>query len=90
MTKKISKNVLRYNALFEPADEGGYTVIVPKLPGLVTEGDTFEDALRMAKDAIVGYLETSKKLGEETPEPDENIISTQIDIRKSKDKFIPL
>ena len=36
------QNVLKYNAVFEPCEEGGFTVTVPKLPGLVTEGDTFE------------------------------------------------
>ena len=30
--------------LFEPAEEGGYVVTCPALPGLVTEGDTMEEA----------------------------------------------
>ena len=30
-----------YTVLFEPAEEGGFVVICPALPGLVTEGDTF-------------------------------------------------
>ncbi len=55
--KKITQSVLRYTALFEPAEEGGYVVTVPKLPGLVTEGDTLEEAIAMAKDAIKGYIE---------------------------------
>jgi hypothetical protein len=33
---------LQYTAVFEPAPEGGFTVTVPALPGLVTEGDTIE------------------------------------------------
>ena len=32
----------RYTVLFEPADEGGYIAFCPALPGLVTEGDMFE------------------------------------------------
>ncbi len=31
-----------YTVVFEPAEEGGYVVTVPALPGCVTEGDTFE------------------------------------------------
>jgi antitoxin HicB len=56
-----------YTAVFEPAAEGGYTVTVPALPGLVTEGDTLEEARAMVKDAIRGYLESLVKHGEEIP-----------------------
>jgi antitoxin HicB len=50
-----------YTVLFEPAEEGGYVVTCPSLPGLVTEGDTLEEARRMALDAIRAYLESLKK-----------------------------
>jgi antitoxin HicB len=56
-----------YTAVFEPAAEGGYTVTVPALPGLMTEGDTIEEARAMVKDAIRGYLESLVKHGEEIP-----------------------
>lgn len=58
----------RYTVLFEPAEEGGYIVRVPALPGLVTEGDSFEEARLMARDAIKGYLESLAKDGEAIPE----------------------
>jgi antitoxin HicB len=57
----------QYTAVFEPAPEGGFTVIVPALPGLVTEGDTMEEAREMVKDAIRGYLESLIAHGEEIP-----------------------
>jgi predicted RNase H-like HicB family nuclease len=57
----------RYTAVFEPAVEGGYIVSVPALPGLVTEGDTIEEARVMVKDAIRGYIESLVKHGEEIP-----------------------
>jgi len=57
----------QYTAVFEPAEEGGYVVTVPALPGLVTEGDTLEEARAMVKDAIRGYLESLLKHGEEIP-----------------------
>ena len=47
-----------YTVVFEPALEGGYTVTCPALPGVVTEGDTLEEARRMAKEAIECYLES--------------------------------
>ena len=40
---------------------------VPALPGLVTEGDTFEEASAMVQDAIRGYLEALRKRGEQIP-----------------------
>jgi antitoxin HicB len=57
----------QYAAVFEPATEGGFIVTVPALPGLVTEGDTLEEAREMVKDAIRGYLESLVKQGEEIP-----------------------
>ena len=53
-----------YTAVFEPAPEGGYVVTVPALPGLVTEGDTMEQAREMVKDAIRRYIESLAKHGE--------------------------
>ena len=52
----IKKNIYKYTTIFEPAEEGGYVVSVPALPGCVTQGETFEEAQQMAKDAIGGYL----------------------------------
>jgi antitoxin HicB len=56
-----------YTVVFEPAEEGGYVVTVPALPGLITEGNTLEEARAMVKDAIRGYLESLMKHGEEIP-----------------------
>ena len=61
-----------YTVLFEPAEEGGYVVTCPALPGLVTEGDTLEEARAMAQDAIRAYLESVQKDGLPIP-PDKRI-----------------
>ena len=53
----------RYTVIFDPAVEGGYVVTCPALPGLVTEGDTLEEAREMARDAIRGYLESLRADG---------------------------
>ena len=47
-----------FTMLFEPAEEGGFVVTCTALPGLVTEGDTLEEARRMAEDALRGYVES--------------------------------
>ncbi len=51
----------RYTVLFEPAEEGGFIVTCPALPGLVTEGDTMEEARAMAEDAIQAYIGSLRK-----------------------------
>ena len=43
--------------VLEPSDEGGYTAIVPALPGCISEGDTREEALANIQEAIHLYLE---------------------------------
>ncbi len=84
MAKQILGKIYQYSVVFEPAEEGGYVVNVPALPGCVTEGDTFEEAMMMAKDAIEGYLYVLKKEGEEIPlEPDGTFI-TKISIPEKK------
>jgi len=43
--------------------EGGYTVIVPSLPGCITYGDSIDHAIEMAREAIDLYLESLKANG---------------------------
>ncbi len=48
--------------VFEPSDEGGYTVYVPALPGCISEGDTLEEARRNIREAIALYLEPAEEI----------------------------
>ncbi len=48
---------MKFKVVFEPSEEGGYTVFVPSLPGCISEGDTREEALTNIKEAIELYLE---------------------------------
>ena len=64
--------VLNYTVIMTPDETGGYVVTCPALPGLVTEGDTLEEAREMAADAIRCYLESLQKDGEPIP-ADESI-----------------
>ncbi|MGO9486755.1 MAG: type II toxin-antitoxin system HicB family antitoxin [Rhodomicrobium sp.] len=57
-----------YTVILEPDADGGYVVSCPSLPGVVTEGETVEEALAMARDAITGYLESLRKDGLPFPE----------------------
>lgn len=65
--KKIKQNIYQYTAIFELNENNGYTVTVPALPGLVTEGADLMDARLMAEDAIRCYIEGLKKVKEAVP-----------------------
>jgi len=47
---------MKIKIVLEPAEEGGYTVYVPSLPGCISEGDTFDEAAKNIKEAIELYL----------------------------------
>ena len=57
--------ILNYRILLRKEPEGGYTVIVPSLPGCVTYGDSIEQAIKMAREAIDLYLKSLREHGEE-------------------------
>lgn len=61
---------LTYPACFYPCEEleGGYTVVVPDLPGCVTQGDTLADAILMATDAASGWVLDELEDGNSAPE----------------------
>ena len=62
---------LVYTAIFDPNDDGSYTVTVPDLPGCVTEGPNLAEAIDMAVDAasgwILGELEEGNSIPSATP-----------------------
>jgi predicted RNase H-like HicB family nuclease len=49
---------MKVRVILEPSDEGGYTALVPALPGCISEGDTRQDALENIEEAIKLYLES--------------------------------
>jgi len=57
-----------YRVIYERLAEGGFQVIVPALPGIVTYGRTIEEAREMAQDAITCHLQGLLKDNEEIPE----------------------
>ncbi len=68
---------LNYTVVLLSEPEGGYTVVVPALPGCVSCGDTVEEALAMAKEAVELYIESELDHGEGVPlESTETLIST--------------
>jgi predicted RNase H-like HicB family nuclease len=58
-----------FEVVLQPEAEGGFSVSVPALPGCHTQGETREEALAMARDAIEGYLEVLADEGRSLPQP---------------------
>ena len=65
---------MRYRVILEPQPDGGYTVFVPQLPDVVSEGETREEALNNVKDAIEGYLTVLKETNWPVPKVEEETI----------------
>jgi len=72
--------VRKYTVVLIPdPEDGAYTVIVPALPGLVSQGETLEEALAMAQEAIAFHLESLVEEGQ--PIPDEgNVIVERVEV----------
>lgn len=64
-----------YTVVLERDEDGGFVVTCPALPGLVTEGETFEEAMRMGEEAITGYLESLAKDNLPLPEERQAIVT---------------
>jgi len=73
---------LNYRIFLRKEPEGGYTVLVPSLPGCVTYGDTIDEAVEKAKEAIELYIETMREHGEEIPVED-NVFETTVAVRSN-------
>lgn len=65
-----------FHTIFRPEPEGGYTVIVPSLPGCVSYGRTLDEAKKMIKDAIGIYVEVLVEDGEVIPSDSEVMTAT--------------
>jgi antitoxin HicB len=57
----------KFRVILESNESGGYTVMVPLLPGCISEGDTREEALLNITEAIELYIESLRMDGEPIP-----------------------
>jgi len=60
---------MKFNVVLEKAEEGGFNATIPALDGCFTQGDTIEETLENAKEAILCYLEGLEKLNEIKSKP---------------------
>ncbi len=72
---------MKYSVVLIPEpEEGGYSVMVPLLPGCFTQGETVEEALANARDAIEVHLRGMAIDGDEIPEEHASLILTQVSV----------
>jgi predicted RNase H-like HicB family nuclease len=74
MSSKHSSNV-EYSVVLHVADEGGFWVEVPALPGCYSQGETREEALTNVRESIEVYLEALEERGDAIPR-DEDVVFT--------------
>ncbi len=74
--RSMKKSRGHFNVVLRPEPEGGFTAIVPVLPGCVTYGRTLAKAKEMARYAISSYIESLKKHGEPIPTDDESLVAS--------------
>ncbi|MBI2142428.1 type II toxin-antitoxin system HicB family antitoxin [Candidatus Woesearchaeota archaeon] len=53
---------MKLKVVLEKQEEGGYTVLIPSLPGCVSQGETKEEALVNIKEALELYLEPDMRV----------------------------
>ena len=75
----MKKIKMEYTIIMHPAEEGGYWVEVPALPGCLSQGETIEEALANIKEAIEAHLIAIKKEGKKTPK-DQILVMSHIEI----------
>ena len=78
--KKVK--ILNYKILLKKEPEGGYTVFVPSLPGCITYGETIDESIINAKEAIELYIESLKSHGEDIP-TEENILEYTLTVSEN-------
>ncbi len=66
----------KFRVILEPNELGGYTVMVPLLPGCISEGDTREEALANIREAIELYIESLQ--ADDEPIPTEEAVEEAV------------
>jgi predicted RNase H-like HicB family nuclease len=69
---------VEYVLVIHTAEEGGYWAEVPALPGCYTQGETIEEVLSRAPDAIGSYVDALREGGQDLPDVEPSVIITTV------------
>jgi antitoxin HicB len=67
---------LEYPVIIEPLlqeDGGGFSAVVPDLPGCMSDGETPEEAIANVQDAIRAWVEAAQEMGRAVPRPSRHL-----------------
>lgn len=71
---------MQYTVIVHNAEEGGYWVEVPSLPGCFSQGETIDEAMSNAMEAIELHIQGLKDDGQQIPKEEELVIA-RVDVR---------
>ena len=77
---------MKFNVVVEPAEEGGFIVKESALDGCYTQGETIEEALENAKEAIACYLEGLEKLNEIKLKPGVTVKEIEVTVWQNRSR----
>lgn len=69
---------MEYSVVIHKEEEGGYWVEVPALPGCYSQGETLEETLANAKEAIELYLEVLREESQAVPKDEEVVFKVSV------------
>ena len=72
---------MKFLVVLESAEEGGFNVSIPALDGCLTQGESEDEALKNAKEAILCYLEGMEKVNEIKTKP--GLIAKEVEVINS-------
>lgn len=67
MKEQVVDITLRLTCVIQEAEEGGYFATCPQLPGLFTQGETFEEVRDMFEDAVDSYMKYLAQMNQPIP-----------------------
>ena len=71
---------MHYTVIVHNAEEGGYWVEVPLLPGCLSEGETIDEALSNVREAIEFHIQGLKDDGQDVPK-DEGFVIGRVEVK---------
>jgi predicted RNase H-like HicB family nuclease len=69
---------MEYSVVVHAAEEGGFWIEVPALPGCYSQGESIDEALDNAREAIALYLETLREEGKQAPRDDDVVFKVAV------------
>jgi predicted RNase H-like HicB family nuclease len=71
---------MQYTVIVHSAEEGGYWVDVPSLPGCFSQGETIDEAMKNAREAIELHIQGLKDDGQKVPK-EEGLVIGRVDVK---------